>query len=91
MSLSKLSSKITCPLCGQAFRIYAEPGVSGIDTMSRRVIEHALRTHHTRRATTSSAHPGSTFRIRNLSGAEPFLASVSLSGIHPVSRQINSI
>jgi hypothetical protein len=86
MPLSKLSSKITCPICGQAFRIYAEPGVSVIDTMSRRVIEHALRTHHTPRATSSSAHPGSAFRIRNLCGAEPFLASVSLSGVHSVAR-----
>lgn len=86
MPLTKLSSKITCPLCGQAFRIYAEPGVSAIDTVSRRVIEHALRTHHTRHATTSSAHPGSAFRIRNLCGAEAFLASVSLSGVHSVAR-----
>ena len=79
MPLSKLSSKITCPLCGQAFRIYAEPGFSVIDTMSRRVIEHALRTHHTPRSTSSNAHPDSTFRIPNWSGAQPFTASASLS------------
>ncbi len=49
--------------------------------MSRRVIEHALRTHHTPRSTSSSAHPGSTFHIRNWSGTQPFLASATLSDL----------
>ncbi len=77
----KLSSKVRCPICGQGFLIYAESGVSAIDTMSRRVIEHALRTHHTPRSTSASAHPGSTFHIRNWSGAQPFLASATLSDL----------
>jgi len=46
---AKLSSRVTCPICGQDFLIYAEIGISAVDTMSRRVIEHALRTHHTSR------------------------------------------
>jgi hypothetical protein len=49
--------------------------------MSRRVIEHALRTHHTRHSTTPSAHPGSTFHIRNWSGTQPFVASAALSDL----------
>jgi hypothetical protein len=76
---AKLSSKVRCPICGQDFVIYAECGLSAADTMSRRVIEHALRTHHTPRLTSASAHPGSTFHIRNWSGAQPFLASPALS------------
>jgi len=77
----KLSSKVRCPLCGQNFLIYAEGGASAVDTMSRRVIEHALRTHHTPRSTSASAHPGATFHIRNWSGAPPFVASATLSDI----------
>jgi hypothetical protein len=76
---SKLSSKVRCPICGQDFLIYTER--TAVDTMSRRVIEHALRTHHTPRLTSASAHPGSTFHIRNWSGAQPFLASPALSEI----------
>jgi hypothetical protein len=78
---AKLSSKVRCPICGQGFLIYAESGVPAADTMSRRVIEHALRTHHTPRSTSPSAHPGSTFHIRNWSGAQPFLASAALSDL----------
>jgi len=78
---AKLSSKVRCPICGQDFHIYAECGVSAVDTMSRRVIEHALRTHHTRHSTTPSAHPGSTFHIRNWSGTQPFIASAALSDL----------
>jgi hypothetical protein len=77
----KLSSKVRCPLCGQNFLIYAEGGAPPVDTMSRRVIEHALRTHHTPRSTSASAHPGSTFHIRNWSGAQPFVASATLSDL----------
>jgi hypothetical protein len=78
---AKLSTMIRCPICGQDFLIYAESGVSAVDTMSRRVIEHALRTHHTPRSTSPSAHPSSTFRIRNWSGAQLFLASAALSNL----------
>jgi hypothetical protein len=78
---AKLSSQVRCPICGQDFLIYAESGVSAVDTMSRRVIEHALRTHHTPRVTSPSAHPCSTFPIRNWSGTQPFIASASLSNL----------
>ena len=78
---AKLSSKVRCPICGQDFLIYAESGLSAVDTMSRRVIEHALRTHPPPRSASASAHPGSTFHIRNWSGAQPFLASPALSNI----------
>jgi hypothetical protein len=49
--------------------------------MSLRVIEHALRGHHTPRAISPSAHPESTFHIPNWSGAQPFLASAALSDL----------
>ncbi|HEX4578342.1 MAG TPA: hypothetical protein VH117_13380 [Edaphobacter sp.] len=49
--------------------------------MSRRVIEHALRTHHTPRSMSSSVHPVSTFHIPSWSGAQPFLASATLSDL----------
>jgi hypothetical protein len=78
---AKLSSKVRCPICGQDFLIYAENGVPAADSMSRRVIEHALRRHHTPISTSPSAHPGSTFQIRNWSGAQPFLASAALSDL----------
>jgi hypothetical protein len=78
---AKLASKVRCPLCGQDFLIYAEGGVSAVDTMSRRVIEHALRSHHTPFSPAASAHPGSTFQIRNWSGAQPFVASSTLSDL----------
>jgi len=78
---AKLSSQVRCPICGQNFLIYADSGVSTADTMSRRVIEHALRTHHTPRSTSPSAHPGSSFPIRNWSGTQPFLASANLSNL----------
>jgi hypothetical protein len=72
---AKFSSKVRCPICGQNFLIYAKSGLPADDTMSRRVIEYALRTHHTPSLTSGSAHPASTFHIRNWSGAQPFLAS----------------
>jgi hypothetical protein len=78
---AKLSSKIRCPICGQDFLIYAETGVSTFDTMSCRVIEHALRTHHTPTSVTPSAHPDSTFHIPNWNGTRPFLASAALSDL----------
>jgi hypothetical protein len=78
---TKLSSKVRCPICGQDFLIYAESGVSAVDTMSRRIIEHTLRNHHTPHSTSVSAHPGSTFHIPNWSGTQPFLASATLSDL----------
>lgn len=77
----KLASKVRCPLCGQNFLIYAEGGVSAVDAMSRRIIEHVLRTHHTPRSKAASSHPVSTFHIRNWSGAHPFIASATLSDL----------
>ena len=77
---AKLSSKVRCPICGQDFLIYAE-SLSAVDMMGRRVIEHALRSHHTRRLTSASAHPESTFTIRNWSGAQPFTASAVLAAV----------
>jgi hypothetical protein len=78
---AKLSSRVSCPICGQDFLIYAERGVSAMDTMSRRIIEHTLRNHHTPHSTLVSAHPGSTFHIPNWSGTQPFLASATLSNL----------
>jgi hypothetical protein len=78
---AKLSSKVRCPICGQDFLIYAERGVSAMDPMSCRIIEHTLRNHHTPHATSVSAHPGSTFHIPNWSGTQPFLASATLSDL----------
>jgi hypothetical protein len=78
---AKLSSKVRCPICGQGFLIYSESGISAVDSMSRRVIEHALRTHHTPRSMSSSVHPVSTFHIPSWSGAQPFLASATLSDL----------
>jgi hypothetical protein len=78
---AKLSSKVRCPICGQDFLIYAEGGSSAVDPMSRRVIEHALRTHHAPHSPSASVHPNSTFNIRNWSGAQPFLASAALSDL----------
>jgi hypothetical protein len=78
---AKISSKVRCPVCGQDFLVYAESGISALDTMSRRVIEHALRTHHTSRLTSASAHPDTTFHIPNWSGDNPFLASAAKSNL----------
>jgi hypothetical protein len=49
--------------------------------MSRRVIEHTLRTHHTPHSISISAHPDTTFHIPNWSGVQPFLASAALSDL----------
>ena len=76
----KLSSRVRCPICEQDFLIYAE-SASAVDVMSRRVIEHALRTHHTPHSTAASAHPGFTFSIRNWSGAQPFIASAAVGDL----------
>ena len=78
---AKLSSRVRCPICGQDFLIYAESGVSAVDAMGRRIIEHTLRNHHTPHSISVSAHPGSTFHIPNWSGTRPFLASAALSDL----------
>jgi len=78
---SKLSASVRCPVCGQGFLIYAESGMQASHNISRRLIQHALRTHHAVQNTSSSAHPGSTFHIPGWSGAQPFLASASLSNL----------
>jgi hypothetical protein len=75
---SKLASTVRCPICGQGFLIFSQTGASSVDTMSLRVIEHALRTHHTRRRD-MNVHPERTFNIPSWSGAQPFLASASLN------------
>jgi phosphoribosyl-dephospho-CoA transferase len=75
---SKLSSTVRCPLCGQGFLIFAHSDAHSVDTLSLRVIEHALRSHHTRRDK-DNVHPERTFRIPSWSGAHPYLASASLN------------
>jgi hypothetical protein len=77
---SKLSSTVRCPLCGQAFLIFAQRGAGSVDTMSLRVIEHALRNHHSRRDQ-SNVHPERTFNIPSWSGAQPYEASASLGNL----------
>ncbi len=77
---SKLSSTVRCPLCGQGFLIFAHSDVHTVDTLSIRVIEHALRSHHTRRDK-DNVHPERTFHIPSWSGAHPYLASASLNSL----------
>jgi hypothetical protein len=77
---AKVSSTVRCPLCGQSFLIFSLNNAPSEDTMSLRVIEHALRTHHTRRDK-AKVHPEQTFRIPSWSGAQPYLASASLNGL----------
>jgi hypothetical protein len=78
---SKLSANVRCPVCGQGFLIYAENGMHDGHDINRRIIQHALRAHHTAHSTSSSAHPRSTFHIPNGSGFQHFLASASLSNL----------
>ena len=78
---SKLSSSVRCPVCGQGFLIYAEPSVQVGHNINRRLIQHVLRSHHVARTASSSAHPGSTFHIPSWSGAQPLLASATLSNL----------
>lgn len=77
---AKLSSTVRCPLCGQSFLIFSLNNPASEDTMSLRVIEHALRTHHTRRDK-AKVHPERTFHIPSWSGAQPYLASASLNNL----------
>jgi hypothetical protein len=48
---------------------------------SRRIIQQALRTHHSTCIVTPTAHPGGTFDIPSWSGAPPFMASAFLSNL----------
>lgn len=78
---SKLSSSVCCPVCGQGFLIYAEQGIEAGHNINRRMIQHVLRTHHTAHSASASAHPDGTFHIPSWSGAQPLLASASLSNL----------
>jgi hypothetical protein len=49
--------------------------------VNRRMIQHALRAHHTSRSNSANAHPANSFHIPNWSGSQPFLASASLSNL----------
>jgi hypothetical protein len=77
---AKVSSTVRCPLCGQSFLIFSLNNPPSEDMMSLRVIEHALRTHHTHRDK-DQVHPERTFHIPSWSGAQPYLASASLSSL----------
>jgi hypothetical protein len=78
---SKLSSSVNCPVCGQGFLIFTESGMNASQVVGRRIVIHALRSHHVAQCTSSSAHPGSTFHIPGWSGAQPFFASAVLSNL----------
>lgn len=80
-SVTKLSSNVRCPICGQGFLIYAERSILADHGVNRRLIQHVLRTHHSAHSKSASAHPPSTFHIPCWSGAHPFLASASLSDL----------
>jgi hypothetical protein len=77
---AKVSSTVRCPLCGQSFLIFSLNNPPSEDTMSLRVIEHALRSHHTRRDE-PKVHPERTVHIPRWSGAQPYLASASLNSL----------
>jgi hypothetical protein len=78
---SKLSSSVRCPVCGQGFLIYAEPGALTANSVNFRLILHVLRTHHSAHSNSPSVHPESTFHIPSWSGSQPLLASASLSNL----------
>ncbi len=78
---SKLASAVRCPVCGQSFLIYSEQGLHVEQDACRRVIRHALRTHHTTRSHSSSVHPATPFNIPSWSGARPFSASAALGNL----------
>jgi hypothetical protein len=81
MQASKLSSTVRCPVCNQGFVIYSEQGMNVGQDACRRIIRHALRTHHTTSSTSPSAHPTSPFNIPSWSGARPFSASAALGNL----------
>ncbi len=78
---SKLTSAVCCPVCGQSFLIYSEQGLHVEQDACRRIIRHALRTHHTTGSTTANAHPVSPFNIPSWSGARPFSVSATLGNL----------
>jgi len=78
---SKLSASVRCPVCGQGFLIFTELGMHASQVVSRRIVLHALRSHHVTRSDSSSPHPGSTFHIPSWFGAQPFFASAVLSNL----------
>jgi hypothetical protein len=78
---SKLSANVRCPVCGQGFLIYAANGIHDGHNINRRIIEHALRSHHGGCPVSSSVHPQSTFSIPSGPGSDRFLASASLSNL----------
>ena len=75
---SKLSSAVSCPVCGQNFLIYSERGLHVEQDACRRIIRHALRSHHTTHSHSSTTHPTIPFNIPSWSGARPFSASPTL-------------
>ena len=77
---SKVSSTVCCPLCGQSFLIFTDGSEKAESKMNRRIIEHALRTHHTADSR-DKVHPEGSFNIPSWSGTRPFLASASLSNL----------
>jgi hypothetical protein len=78
---TKLASDVRCPVCGQGFLIYADQGMYVSREEGRRIIQQALRTHHTVRSISPVAHPNGTFDIPSWSGAPPFWASAFLSNL----------
>jgi hypothetical protein len=77
---SKVSSTVRCPLCGQDFLIFSDGSDQAESMMNRRIIEHALRTHHTSTGR-ANVHPQGSFHIPSWSGTRPFLASATLSNL----------
>jgi hypothetical protein len=78
---SKLSSAVSCPVCGQSFLIYSDQGMLVAQDATRRIIRHALRTHHSSRPNSPDAHPATPFNIPSWSGARPFSASAALGNL----------
>ena len=78
---SKLSSAVRCPVCGQSFLIFSDQGMLVEQDATRRIIRHALRTHHTSRSNSPNAHPTRPFKIPSWSGAGPFSASAALGSL----------
>jgi hypothetical protein len=78
---SKLSTSVRCAICGQGFLIYSEQGMRTSHHMTRRIIQHTLRAHHSDRAKAATAHPCATFTISTWSGAQPLLASAAMSNL----------
>jgi hypothetical protein len=78
---SKLSSAVSCPVCGQSFLIYSDQGMLVAQDATLRIIRHALRSHHASGSNWPEAHPVSPFNIPSWSGARPFSASAALGNL----------